>query len=151
MGVERYADALATLDQMRPDGTELSHSVHVARASALIGLKRYTEAIRPLRAYLSEKPDGPDAVSCRMELAIALAQTGRLQEAMHLYEDFADTQAQHELFLPSTSVLAEAAYNAEQWELAQRHGQIDLPAAGELRVGGDHAICDAARYKQKDG
>ena len=94
LGASQPAAAVTALDGIPLGDSEqdFTDAVLVARASALMSLKRYTEAVEPLGAYLKSQPDGRDAADCRSELAIALAATNRLELARTAYAEYADRQ-----------------------------------------------------------
>jgi TolA-binding protein len=125
LGAQRYQDVLDALDaldkmpsaQQQP---ELIDGVNVARASALIGLKRFDEAIVPLQAYLKSQPNGPDATKCRAQLTAALAETGKFEEAEDVLAELGRLDADQNVYLSTTRYLADTALARNQTELAQR-------------------------------
>ena len=122
LGAGNYEQSLAALDQVRPqpqDG-ELAAGVHVARASALLALKRFADAVEPLRAYLASHPQGPDAAECTARLAVALAETGDFDEAEKAWTALEEKHATCPLFLPTTHYLAHRAQAQGKLDLARR-------------------------------
>ncbi len=75
LGAERYEDALALLDKLKSirEPRELVDGVKVARASTLLGLKRYEQAIEALQVYLASEQSGPDVEKCRAQLLVTCA------------------------------------------------------------------------------
>ena len=120
LGHRRYELALQALDQIEPTGEdeELQDGLHVARASALAGLKKHAEAIAPLKAYLASQPDGPDAPKCRAQLVVSLAQAGQFDEARDAHQQLRAGAVDQSLVLSTALCLAEAAYAAGERELA---------------------------------
>jgi TolA-binding protein len=112
LGLERYQEALQLLKPLA-DGdvtTQLADGVLVARASALIGLNQYDQAVTPLQKFLSRKSSGDDAVKCRAQLCVALARLGRWPEAIEVFAIFKSANETDALYLPTVQYLAEAAY-----------------------------------------
>jgi TolA-binding protein len=110
LGAERHADALDVLERVRPqeDEQELRDSLAVARASALIAIARYPDALGPLHAYLQSQPAGADAADCRAKLAICYAEVKDWEAVRLAFEDVRkDSQA--ESFLPTVVYLADRA------------------------------------------
>jgi TolA-binding protein len=121
LGASQPEAALRALDEIAEEngGKEIADAVYVARASALMSLKRHTAAIEPLTAYLKSRPEGPDAADCRSELVIALAATDRLEAARTAYAEYAAKHASHPALLATTDFLAQAAAAAGETEAAR--------------------------------
>jgi TolA-binding protein len=121
LGTDDYERALATLNEiaLTPEEAILSDAVYVARASALMGLTRYEEAVAPLTAYLASQPNGPDAAGCRADLVVALAATGQVSRARNVYREYADRHSDHSALLATAEFLAEAAAAAGDRETAR--------------------------------
>jgi TolA-binding protein len=121
LGNEKALDALRTLDDVRPAAAEgdLLAGVMVTRASALIALERFDEAVSPLRAYLDDNPQGSERLECRAKLIVALAETEQFDDAASEHQQFREDGAAHELYLPTTEFLAAAALANGKFDLAE--------------------------------
>jgi tetratricopeptide (TPR) repeat protein len=99
LGERRYQDALTVLDQLVTvrEPAELVDGVHVARASALMGLERFAEAVEPLQTYLASSTRGADVDRCRAQLAVALARLDRWSELEPVVAQLRGSQADTEL------------------------------------------------------
>jgi len=122
LGKKQYDDALAALDGIKPNAADksLAHGVRIVRASALMGLERYTEAIEPLTTCLESNPNGGDDAECRAHLTVALAATGKLDEAGKAFDVYLVKHAKHPRLLPTAEYLAEAAFAAGDRQRARR-------------------------------
>lgn len=124
---KQYEEALAVLLPVldAADG-RLKTDAQLTQGSLLLATGRYADAVRPLNAFLASKPAGDEAVRAWGELAICYARTGRLDKAKNIYAALLKNHPRHELILPTTEQLAEAAYEAKdtQWsaELFSRLG-----------------------------
>ena len=115
VGAEQFASASAVVSAMKPDEQtqpQVAASVSAVQSAALMGQKKYGEAIAPLRNYLRLAPDGPDANKNRAHLAVALAATDQLEEAQRIYDDLAKKHTDRNEFLETTHFLAESAFEA---------------------------------------
>ncbi len=121
LGTDDHEGALATLHEiaLTPEEATLSDAVCVARASALMGLTRFEEAVAPLTAYLASQPNGPDAAGCRADLVVALAATGQVSRARDVYREYAARHSGHSALLATAEFLAEAAVAAGDRETAR--------------------------------
>ena len=118
-GVERYEEALETLEPLLANASDrLADDAQLLSGTALVGLKRFDEAIPPLRRYLVSRPDGSGAARCRAELTICYARTDRLDQARRALDDLRHRHADDPLITPTTLHLAEAAYAADQFDWA---------------------------------
>jgi cellulose synthase operon protein C len=112
-GQKKFEQALAQVAPAIDASTgKLKTDSQLLQGSLLMALKKYAEAIAPLEAYLSQKPDGDPAVQALGELAICYARTGKLDQAKKLYGQLRQQYPQHRLLAPATEQLAEAAYDA---------------------------------------
>lgn len=112
-GLKDYAVALATLDPvLRSAQGQLKIDAQLVRASLLVATKKFADAVAPLEAILAEPRDEEVEVKARGQLAVAYARTGRLPDAKKLDEVLYRKYPQHELILPMTEQLAEAAFEA---------------------------------------
>ncbi len=116
IGDGRYDAAIKALDPIQPlpDETDLQGGMLVARASALIGMKQYADAVEPLRRYLAIQPQGPDAAESSARLCVSLAESGDLAGAVAVYENFRGPFRNDPLFLPTTEYLAERLLGGNQ-------------------------------------
>lgn len=121
LGVGRADAALSMLDGIRPGANEreLAAGLLVARASCLIALKRFAEAIEPLQNYLQEHPEGPEAAACSARLVVALAESGDDEAAAQSFQRFRERFAGHALLLPTAEYLADRAAARQQEEVAR--------------------------------
>jgi len=119
LGAERYAEALQALDGIvvADDKSLLHQNVLVARASALVALQRYADALESLHRYLEAHPEGPDAAACRAKLVICHAELKEIEPTRAALEEFQRRDAASEVFLPTVSYLA---------DLFARRGESDL-------------------------
>ena len=133
LGLERFADAesvLAPLDEN--SSSELQGNIDLARGSALVGQRRYADALKPLMHCWQLAPQGDSAARCLAQWAICLAQTGDFEEARRRYDTLVSEFPEHALIASTTLHLAEAAYAAHQrqWsaELFARLNHDEHPA-----------------------
>jgi len=98
-------------------------------------LKRYGEAIAPLEAARQGSPTGEAAVKAAGELAICYARSGQLDKAKKTYADLVEKNPRHPLIAPTTELLAEAAYDANDaaWS-AELSAQLRRPVFDRVRV-----------------
>jgi len=110
LGVERYEDALKTLDPVLtlPAG-ELKSDAQRAQATALIALQKHSEAIPALDAYLAANPKGEAAAWGQAELAICLVRSKQIDRAKQTFALLASQHPGDRLIPPTTVALAEAA------------------------------------------
>jgi len=93
--------------------SDLLQDAERLEGSVLVALKRYDEAVEPLRRYLIARPDSQAAAGCRAELAVCFARTGHLGKAKRAYEQFLKQHAASPLVGKATAQLADAAYAAK--------------------------------------
>ncbi len=98
---------------------ELVNGVHVARASALVGLGRLADAVVPLQDFLASPTRGPDVETCRAQLAVALARLERWTEVEPVVAQLRESHTDEELYSSTIEYLAEAAYSKNQNDLAE--------------------------------
>jgi TolA-binding protein len=112
-GLKRYDDAMASLKPVLASTNEsLKADAQLIQASVFMGTKRFSEAIAPLEAFLAGQPAPEAAVKARSNLAVCLARTKQLDKAKKLYAALVEKHPEHELTVPMTEQLAEAAYEA---------------------------------------
>jgi len=121
LGAGHHQQALDALDSLSvaDQPAEFVNNLHVARASALVALGRFADAVTPLEAYLAALPAGPDATKCRAQLAVALAHLGRWKEVETVVQQFGDSQADPALYVSTIEFVAESALSANRLELAE--------------------------------
>ncbi len=129
-GLKRYDAALAALAPVIGAASgQLKADAQLTQGSLLLALKKYPEAIAPLETLLEGKPTGDPAAKALGTLAICYARTRQLDKAKKAYAEFVAKYPKHPLVAPTTELLAEAAYDANDaaWaaELSSR-----LAAAG---------------------
>lgn len=111
-GLERYQDALATVTPVVDSAAgRLRADAQLTRASLLMVLKRFDEAIPLLEAFLATRPTGDAAVRANGNLAICRARAGQLDQAKKIYAELLEAHPGHELIGPTREQLAEAAYD----------------------------------------
>lgn len=112
-GLERHQDALDVLSPIVSSAAGWDRvDAQLARASLLMKLKRFDEAIAPLEKTLAGGPTGEEAAGGLGNLAICHAQTGHLDKAKQRYSELLQKYPDHELIAPTTEQLAEASYAA---------------------------------------
>ena len=138
-GDHTTVDRLAKQFAERFDGSPLRTEVLRLHAASLMASKKYAEAVESLQAALEGTIDAAAVPSCRAQLAICLARVGRLDEAKTTYTTFLQEHAQHDLVLPTTKQLAEAAYavgdqewSSELFAKLAADGQVRETVAGGL-------------------
>lgn len=137
-GLLQLDDALKVLTPVLASATgQLLADAQLTQGSQLVGLKRFKEAIVPLEAFLATKPEGDTEVKARGLLAVSYARTGQLPQAKEAFQALISKHPQHELMVPITEQLAEAAYEAKDtgWsQLLFQWQKSNAPAQdGELR------------------
>ncbi|MDP6445614.1 MAG: tetratricopeptide repeat protein, partial [Pirellulaceae bacterium] len=127
---------LADLDLEQLDNA-VAAGVLVARASALVGLKRHADAVAPLRAYAERFSTTPDAARMRAQLAIALAETGQYEAAYDTWGALIDIYPDAVELTTVASFVAETFYRAERPRYARgvylwmsAHADADTAAQG---------------------
>jgi TolA-binding protein len=122
LGNQQYQESLESLAQVKPQEHEkdLVDGTRFVQAMAYIGLERPAEAIAPLRQYLASQPNGPESSECRIQLAVALARSGQLNEAFRVHIGLPEGDREHALYLQATHCLAETAYGADEYGSAER-------------------------------
>jgi cellulose synthase operon protein C len=143
-GLKRYEEALAALLPV-VDAAEgqLKADAQLTYGSLLLAQKKYAEAIAPLEAFQRGKPQGEAAVKAAGELAVCYARSGRLDKAKQVYAELVQKNQQHPLIAPTTELLAEAAYaaneaawSAELWtRLATAGNSAEYGLKGKLGLG----------------
>ncbi|MFH1265595.1 MAG: tetratricopeptide repeat protein, partial [Planctomycetota bacterium] len=118
-GLERHQEALEALTPVVESGAgRLRAEAQLTRASLLMKLKRFEEAIAPLEASLqrwrgmASDPTADGAAACLGNLAICHAEVRQLDKARQRYAELLDHHAGHELVAPTTEQLAQAVYDA---------------------------------------
>jgi len=113
-GVQRHEDALAVLLPVldAAEGT-LKADAQLSYGTILVAMGKFSDAIKPLEAFLGANPSGDAGVKGRGTLAISLARANQLEKAKKLYAELIEKHSGHELLPLITEQLAEAAYAAE--------------------------------------
>ncbi len=110
-GLDRHEAVLTALEPVLAGAKPpLKTEAKLAAASSLVALKRYAEAIAPLEAVLSAKPDPEDKLKAQAQLAICYAREKRIDDAKRIFNAFAQAHAENPLFAPTIEQLADAAY-----------------------------------------
>ncbi len=129
-GSQRYEEALAALTPVLEKGEgRLKSDAQLVAGSSLLSLKRYSEAIGPLEAFLASQPQGDTAIRAEGLLAVAFARTGKLAESKSIFDRLVESHTDHNLLPAVVEQLGEAAYTHGdiKWSLAlfewlSRHG-----------------------------
>lgn len=89
LGAGQFEASLKALERISDaaEHPDLAAGLLITRASALMGLRRYAEAIGPLEQYLDDYPQGADTERCQAQLTVALAQEKRLDDAQRVWDD----------------------------------------------------------------
>ena len=137
----RYDDTLATVDPLVKQTTgELLTEVLWQRATALIALRRYEEAIEPLRRVLAARSEGAQATEYRRELLVCLVHSGRADEAKRLFEELSQAKPDGAKPLAPDDILrlADAAYEVGEYRWAERlYRQLLAKAAPKAAASND--------------
>ena len=120
-GLDRRQDALRTLSLVldAADG-QLKADAQRAKASLLVTMKRFEEAVEPLEAFRGTNPSGPEAVEAGAQLAVCYARSGRLDDAKQLHKELIAEHAEQEVVAQAVEQLAEAAYEAGDFSWSGR-------------------------------
>ncbi len=153
MGAGRSRDALRFLDQIElaDAPTDLLAGVHLARATALFELQQYERAVEPLKSYLALQPDAAESLKCRAQLAVALGQNGRIEEAFNAHEELRGRDSKCPHLLPTTEYLADKAYESGDLDVArQLFQQLSTSEADEQLMAKGLAGLGRVQVKQDD-
>ncbi len=122
LGARRHQDALNLLDQLTDvtEPRELVEGIQVARASALLALERYEQAIEVLQVYLASETAGVDREKCRAQLAVTCARLDRWAEAERVFSQLQREHQDQTLYLTTIEYLSELAFSKERRDLAER-------------------------------
>jgi TolA-binding protein len=114
--------ALQTFARIDPQAAtpETLRGIRTAQAAALIGADRFAEAIPLLEQSLADPQQQDEATACRLQLVVAHARSGQLDQALELAEQFSEDEQSHPLFWQASNELAEAAYQSQRFEIAER-------------------------------
>jgi TolA-binding protein len=134
-GLARQEDALKVLAPVLQSASgQLRTDAQLAQGSQLVSLKRFSEAVAPLEAFLATKPEGDTDIKARGLLTLSYARTKQLPKAKAAYGELLEKYPKHALLVPITRQIAEAAYDAgdNEWsnELFKRIGH-DSSAQGQ--------------------
>jgi len=123
--VGRYEDANKTLDKLSQrygkyaDTIQRVDEAKVAKAHVLVAQGKYDEALALVQKFLREVPKSPARNSAYLEYAKVLVKKGKYDEAKKAIADFTKNP-NHELFIPSSYVLAEIYVRNGQPEEAEK-------------------------------
>ena len=123
--VGRYDDANKTLDKLSKrygkyaDTIQRVDEAKVAKAHVLVAQGKYDEALALVQKFLREVPKSPARNSAYLEYAKVLVKKGRYDDAKKQIADFTKNP-NHELFIPSSYVLAEIFVRNGQPEEAEK-------------------------------
>jgi len=92
-----------------PD-SPLQQQVELVRTSVLIARGSFADAIAPLKSYLRSGTDDGQLAKCCADLAVCHARLGQFEAAQETYARLQERHPHHELVLPTTRQLAEAAF-----------------------------------------
>lgn len=120
-GLGRTEEALKLLTPVLKSASgQLLADAQWAQATQLMALKRFSEAIAPLEAFLATQPEGDAQVKARGQLAVCYARTNQVPKAKQAYGELVKKYPQHELIVPITEQMAEAAYDAGETSWAEK-------------------------------
>ena len=122
----------------------LKHDALLVEASALVGLKRFQDAIRPLEAFLHVTTadrvavDIEDKIRALGQLAICHARSGNLDEAKKCHARLMNEHIDHELFAPTVAELAENAFSSGrfQWSAELFEWLVEESGRQEFAISG---------------
>jgi len=111
LGANRPADALRVLPASDSDGVsaELSDGIRMTRASAMLALGNYEQAITTLQDYVVTHTSGADGVDSHAKLIVALAETGRWYEAVESFDVFRQRHPRATALYSTAQFLADLA------------------------------------------
>ncbi len=122
LGADRPADVLRVLPKDDNDGDvagQLAGGLQVARASALLALGRYGQAIGPLEAYVAAHDEGVDRVASHARLVVALAETGQWYAAAESFQLFRERHPDAPTLVKTAVNLAELAHRESIHDVAE--------------------------------
>ena len=120
-GLKQHEKALETIRPVVKDAEgRLKNDALLVEASALVGLKRFIDAVQPLEDYLNaaasgadesniDKTNAEDEIRALAQLAICHVRAGNLDEAKKRHARLLEDHVDHELFAASVAELAEVA------------------------------------------
>ncbi len=116
-------EALQVLDRINPQtaSSDTQRGAAVARAVALIELGQFSEAIELLEPMLVDPPSPEDADTYRLHLVVAHARLDQLDQAMDWANATLEARSRHPLVWQAIHALAEAAYRASRYDIAERY------------------------------
>jgi cellulose synthase operon protein C len=122
LGSQQPDAALRILNGIDPQAVnpETQRGVRKARAAALIAAGQFADAIPLLEQSLADPDNHAATATCRLQLVIARARTGPLDAALTMAEQFTEAERGDALYWRAASELAEAAYEAQRMEIAER-------------------------------
>lgn len=137
-GAGRQTEAAELAANVSQDASgPLGAEAQLIRAAALAALGNYSEALAPLEAYLTVRPDGVAAGRCRGEISLCHARLGHWDQAREAFARLVDLHPAHETLGPIAEQLAELARlgNQRDWanELYERCSADDQPTARRAR------------------
>ncbi len=123
LGNQQPQAALQVLGRINPQtaSPDTQRGAVLARAVTLIELRQFAEAIALLQPMLVDPQHHDDADNIRQHLVMAHARLDQLDQALELAEAISGTQPRKKLAWQAIHELAEAAYRAERFEIAERH------------------------------
>jgi len=114
---ERVESLASEFMERFPD-SPLASDVKFTRATALVALGKYDQALGPLDESLKLQTDPAKLAQCRAALVVSFAHLKRLDEARSANAELIKNHPQSELLAPTANVLAEAALAAGNRKLA---------------------------------
>lgn len=123
LGNQQPQAALQVLGRINPQtaSPDTQRGAALARAVALIELRQFAETIALLQPMLVDPQHQDDANTCRLHLMVAHARLDQLDQALELADAISETQPRNKLAWQAIHELAEAAYRAERYDIAERH------------------------------
>jgi TolA-binding protein len=121
----RYQEALDQLDRLSEADQQLvGAALLAARGLALVGLKRYNEALGCFEHYSKSEPDGAANGLVLAQSAICHLRLGDVDSARQAYQQLRARHGSDAVVAPATERLAELALSANHLELAQQWFEV---------------------------
>ncbi|MCI0358110.1 MAG: tetratricopeptide repeat protein [Planctomycetaceae bacterium] len=119
-GQQKLDAALATVEATATDDARLAAATGEVRLAALVGLKKFDQALPLLKAKLAATMDEAAASRWRTQLVLALAELGQIDEAASELDKLPAAALADEDAAGAALAVAEKAYRARNYALAKR-------------------------------
>lgn len=123
LGNQQPQAALRVLDRIEPEraSPDTQRGAGLARAVALIELRQFPAAIALLEPMVIDPPSPDDAGIYRLHLVVAHARLDQLDQALEWGDAAFESAPRQPLVWQATQELAEAAYRAARYDIAERY------------------------------